>query len=258
LARRADGEDVARLLGRYLLLEQHDFEVARSDVLEAVLHSFRLKRPADAAGLPHEDPVTPLIRRFMLDNPLGEGEEALLFRWFVDAHDYQTPTARVFQLTGRQTQLILASSNLAYHFVVLRDLAPWTPLWKDLALPWRALDSFDIGGQSFTLVVFVWRERALRDILLEQGRQPKSSRPPATAPVDGLRVKVQDGVARLAQKVNLTRREAEILEELCLGSSNESIAQKLSIRPRTVKFHQENLLRKTGASSRIQLFQKIL
>jgi DNA-binding CsgD family transcriptional regulator len=62
----------------------------------------------------------------------------------------------------------------------------------------------------------------------------------------------------LARKVKLTPREVEILGQLCLGHSAEDIARNLSIRPRTVKFHQENLLRKTGASSRVELFRKLM
>jgi len=44
---------------------------------------------------------------------------------------------------------------------------------------------------------------------------------------------------------NLTEREVEILQQICLGLSTEEIADKLFISPKTVKSHKSNLLEKT-------------
>ena len=44
---------------------------------------------------------------------------------------------------------------------------------------------------------------------------------------------------------NLTEREVEILQQICLGLSTEEIAEKLYISPKTVKSHKSNLLEKT-------------
>jgi DNA-binding NarL/FixJ family response regulator len=44
---------------------------------------------------------------------------------------------------------------------------------------------------------------------------------------------------------NLTEREIEILQQICLGLSTEEIAEKLFISPKTVKSHKSNLLEKT-------------
>jgi DNA-binding NarL/FixJ family response regulator len=44
---------------------------------------------------------------------------------------------------------------------------------------------------------------------------------------------------------NLTEREIEILQLICLGLSTEQIAEKLFISPKTVKSHKSNLLEKT-------------
>jgi len=43
----------------------------------------------------------------------------------------------------------------------------------------------------------------------------------------------------------LTRRELDILQQICLGLSTEEIATKLFISPKTVKSHKSNLLEKT-------------
>lgn len=52
----------------------------------------------------------------------------------------------------------------------------------------------------------------------------------------------------------LTGREAEILYSILYGKSNEDIAEELCISPHTLKKHLQNIYRKTGTSSRIQLF----
>ena len=44
---------------------------------------------------------------------------------------------------------------------------------------------------------------------------------------------------------NLTIREIEVLQQICLGLSTEEIAAKLFISPKTVKSHKSNLLEKT-------------
>jgi len=47
------------------------------------------------------------------------------------------------------------------------------------------------------------------------------------------------------EKVSLTEREMEVLQQICLGLSNEEMAQKLFISAKTVKSHRSNLLEKT-------------
>ena len=48
----------------------------------------------------------------------------------------------------------------------------------------------------------------------------------------------------------LSRRELEILKELSLGGANKSIANKLNISERTIKFHLQNIYAKLGVNSR--------
>lgn len=134
------------------------------------------------------------------------------------------------------------------------------PLWKDIDLPWQLVTRFRLGDHDYSLIAFMWRRRSLRDVLLQawQEPQPDDSSAGARLSFDELRAKVSERVAGLSQKLKLTPRERQILEQLCLGHSLDDIAKSLAIRPRTVKFHQENLLRKTGASSRAELFKKLL
>ena len=52
---------------------------------------------------------------------------------------------------------------------------------------------------------------------------------------------------------SLTEREQEVLTHLAEGESNEDIAQKLVISPKTVARHRENIMRKLSLHSRAEL-----
>lgn len=51
----------------------------------------------------------------------------------------------------------------------------------------------------------------------------------------------------------LSQRESEVLQEICNGASNNEIADKLHISPKTVKGHRTNLLAKTGSRNTASL-----
>ncbi len=57
----------------------------------------------------------------------------------------------------------------------------------------------------------------------------------------------------LLARYDVTRREKEIIELVCAGLSNQDIAQKLFISPKTVKFHIYNVYRKLGIRNRVEL-----
>jgi two-component system response regulator NreC len=64
----------------------------------------------------------------------------------------------------------------------------------------------------------------------------------------------QDSAARSAQALDgLTDREREVLAHLADGASNSEIAETLSISPKTVSRHRENIMRKLGLHSRTEL-----
>ncbi len=50
---------------------------------------------------------------------------------------------------------------------------------------------------------------------------------------------------KLVDDASLTAREMEVLQQICLGLSNDEIALKLFISAKTVKSHRSNLLEKT-------------
>jgi len=53
-------------------------------------------------------------------------------------------------------------------------------------------------------------------------------------------------------QVQLTPREREVLELLAAGASNKVIARRLEVSVHTAKFHVASLLRKLGASGRLE------
>jgi DNA-binding CsgD family transcriptional regulator len=65
-------------------------------------------------------------------------------------------------------------------------------------------------------------------------------------------------VARVAESSGLSERERQVLRLLLRGRGVEDIATMLEIAPRTVKFHQANVLQKLGADSRLDLLRVVL
>lgn len=55
--------------------------------------------------------------------------------------------------------------------------------------------------------------------------------------------------AKTNENANLTTRELEVLQQICLGLNNDEIAKKLFISPKTIKSHRSNLLEKTGCKN---------
>jgi PAS domain S-box-containing protein len=62
----------------------------------------------------------------------------------------------------------------------------------------------------------------------------------------------------VSKQRHLSPRERDVLRSLLRGDSSQDIATALGISPRTVKFHQANLLRKLGAESRLELVRWLL
>lgn len=64
--------------------------------------------------------------------------------------------------------------------------------------------------------------------------------------------------SRMADARGLSERERQVLQLLLRGRGVEDIATVLGIAPRTVKFHQANVLQKLGADSRLDLLRVVL
>jgi DNA-binding NarL/FixJ family response regulator len=71
------------------------------------------------------------------------------------------------------------------------------------------------------------------------------------APIDFMTAPAQAAPAHPLAEM-LSRRELEVLEQLCAGKANKEIARHLGIQEPTVKLHMKTLYRKIGAHNRTQ------
>ena len=101
---------------------------------------------------------------------------------------------------------------------------------------WQIFPFAAFTGLMLAIVFLVLRRR---HPLVEQ--QPADAQEPETE------------TSEQEDRPPLTRREIEILAEICDGHSTKEIAKVLGISPKTVEFHRSNLLRKYCVSSSLQL-----
>lgn len=258
LIRRHEGEESAELCRARLALEPNAFEVPRQGSLDRMLHAVVLTSVEELA-LADRDPAARLARQYMQQHPLEAGASALFFRWFMVDDGYQSPTPSVLSVASRLAQLVMSAPQAAYALCVYRNPDEWTEMWDAAVSPRELVGRFSLGRERYSLLAFTYDERSLRDRLVDAWQVPSA---PTTPLVNGASAdqkgKIKQRAAELARSAKLTAREAEILELLSLGGSFEEIASQLRIRPRTVKFHQENLLRKAGVATRIELFRRLI
>ena len=60
-------------------------------------------------------------------------------------------------------------------------------------------------------------------------------------------------VTSMEKKIDLTKKEKEIVSLICHGCRNKEIAQRLDISEQTVKSHCNRIYKKVGVSDRLQL-----
>jgi DNA-binding NarL/FixJ family response regulator len=68
----------------------------------------------------------------------------------------------------------------------------------------------------------------------------------------------RDAVDAVATEHRLTNRECEVFRLLLEGSSDHEVSQRLVIAKTTAHDHAQNILRKTGANKRAELFAKVM
>jgi DNA-binding CsgD family transcriptional regulator len=259
LVRRHEGDEAAELCRARLRVEPDAFETPREDPLDRMLHSLSVYKEQDVL-LADRDPAARLARQYLRAHPPEDGAPALFLRWFMEDTGYQSPTPSVLSVVARLTQIVLATERVAYSLCVYREPDEWTAMWDSASAPREVVGRFELGRHRYSLMAFSYTERSLRDRLVDAWKVPSTPVASQTQ-LDASREqrsKIKQRVAEIARKSELTAREAEVLELLGLGSSFEEIARKLKIRPRTVKFHQENLLRKTGAATRMDLLRRLI
>ena len=71
-----------------------------------------------------------------------------------------------------------------------------------------------------------------------------------------MELKQKEGSFNDSEKLNLTKRETEILELILRGKSSKGIARALNISKRTVDGHRANINIKFGVKNTAQLYKK--
>lgn len=68
-------------------------------------------------------------------------------------------------------------------------------------------------------------------------------------------IELTDSLEDLYQKYGISKREKQIITEICRGKTNQEIADELFIAIQTVKDHTYNIFRKVNVRNRVQLTQ---
>lgn len=68
----------------------------------------------------------------------------------------------------------------------------------------------------------------------------------------------QNRLQTLARRAHLSERETEVLGHLLAGRGSQEMAELLGVAPRTIKYHQANVLAKLGVDSRLDLLRLVL
>jgi len=119
------------------------------------------------------------------------------------------------------------------------------------------LASSERGLRSGTVV----QARSARDYVITsvnvQGDSDEARVSVRTLAMSSLAAVLQAKLDELASRALLSKRERSVFVQLMDGRAVEEIASELKISPRTVKFHQANVLQKLGADSRTDLMRLV-
>lgn len=109
-----------------------------------------------------------------------------------------------------------------------------------------ALYFFDVAGYISTCVaiIFIFAGHLFFPVVIKRYIKPES----AEIPTEG-----KMNFKKFCSQFEISRRESEVILEICTGKTNKAISEKLFITLQTVKDHTSRIYSKTGVKNRVQL-----
>jgi DNA-binding CsgD family transcriptional regulator len=286
-----EGEQSARILQHWAGALPESIEVVHAASREprGLLVTLPLEHDVITRHLDH-DPALRVVREHQEKHTdHHQDDQAILYRYWMDLAAHQVPTPTLTRVITHMMARAMGLQRLCCTYVVVRDADGWVRFALVLGLPVERAGSFSLDGEAFTIVALGCRERDRMEWLADFGERsmtgmgqvwwqrvtgqrgsrsdggqlretlrpgaPGRPRPLATG---GLGDLIKGRMEKLAKEAQLTTREMEVLDLLLLGRNAEEMALVLEISPRTVKFHQGNVLRKLGADSKTDLVRLLL
>ncbi len=145
---------------------------------------------------------------------------------------------------------------------VARQIKERSPQTHVIILSMHANEAYVLEAMRNGAAAYVLKESTAEELLhaiheVLAGRRYLSS-PFSERAIEAYMRRTQDGDAPLDAYETLTTREREVLHLAAEGHSNNEIAKRLFISPRTAEAHRSNLMHKLGLHSQAELIHYAL
>lgn len=155
MVRRHEGDESAALAAAWFARQPGGatvFRDARGDV--AGLSMLVTLRPG---GGDEGDPCVASVLRQLARQPLGEGEHAVIDRFWMDRDAYQGVSPVQGLVIVSVTRYLLTAPGLASSFHVFADPAFWAQAMEGARFERLAAADFSVGGRRYGVFVHDWR-----------------------------------------------------------------------------------------------------
>ena len=155
---RHEGEEAAEIAARWLRLQPEGVEVFRDDADEPAGFLMTLALNEASAEDRDADPATAAAWGYLRAHaPLREGEQAILFRFWMDAEAYQGVSATQSLVFARMVRHYLGTAHLAFSFLPCADPDFWAPIFAFADVHHLPEADFDVGGRRYGAFGHDWR-----------------------------------------------------------------------------------------------------
>lgn len=258
LARTNLGDAFASAMTRWCVRPEATIDVLRDE--RAGFVGFAVTRLLDAEAVRTDgDPLFAVIERHLAAVGWSKGEGRVMVGCACSVGGWRPFTPAGAVLLARMAARVLQAQSVDFVFVDTDRPDAWLAWLTQIGIAVAAVGTVERTGGPRTVLALDWRGRSPRQVFARSsvmtGVAPAGR---LATPPDDFAALLDARVRDLAARSHLTVREREVLDLLVLGRSAADIALVLQISPRTVKFHQQNVLEKVGADSRLDLFRLLL